>query len=953
MRNNWKAIAFILYLGLALRGNVFGQASAINGEIAGTVTDASGAAVVGANVQITNVDTGFKQTGKSGENGLYRFTVLPLGSYEVQVTASGFGSIRSTGNVLSAGATITVNIALPVAGTTTMVDVVATAAVTEPSRTDVGTTLSENMTRNLPLVSRNPYNFILFQPNVSGRANTEFGVPRKINANGFNGRINYQLDGSNNTESDRAGIRLIPISDNYVAEVQQVSNGFAPEFGNTVGTVFNTVTKSGTNDFHGEGSYLFRRTDMSAKPKLLSSTALVPEVNVDSYSVDGGGRVIKDKLFFFGGFEHVKRDLPGVVTVSAANIAALGLPANYGDPIPFRQSVYFYMAKADYQINEKNRLSVRYMHHANDSPYNNSTIGGLFLTSQSYNFIDRSHVGAVQLISTLNDHMVNEVRGQIAYRGQQQNTFSGSGTGPAISVSGIANFGGPTAAGFLYEETTPEIADNFSYIRGTHSLKFGFSTHAVRDTQVQAVFAQYNFASIAAYLAAVNGSAPKGYSSFSQVVGNPSLNYNSLFTNFFAQDSWKPTRNLTVTYGLRYDLYQMPSADKTSPFVYSQSFKTDKNNFGPRLGVAWGLGKDQKTVIRASSGIFYDPPQTDQYRRAISLNGNPAFFTLSATPTTSYAPSFPSVFAAVPAGVVGSTDITTISPDFANLYSINANFSITRELTSTMALTTSYLYTAGNRLPVYRNINVAPSGTFLADGRPIFTGGRYYAGFGNITSAESVGHSTYNGLNVTLRKQLSKGLETYATYTWSHAIDDAPEQNNIDAGSNLLSDPTNRRRDRGDSLTDKRHVFNMTTVLMPEVKSDNKVLNYLANHNRLSLAVVASSGDLFNMGSNRVLNGDSTEGSAFQRPLFVGRDTIRGGYVAEINARYSRLFQIKERKSAEFLVESTNLGNRLNVTALNSTATVDAAGNITTPAPLTPTGARDQRLLQLGVRFNW
>ena len=153
----------------------------------------------------------------------------------------------------------------------------------------------------------------------------------------------------------------------------------------------------------------------------------------------------------------------------------------------------------------------------------------------------------------------------------------------------------------MYEETTPEIADNFSYIRGSHSFKFGVSTHAIRDTQVQATFAQYTFPTIAAYLAAVNGSAPKGYSSFSQVVGNPSLNYNSLFTSFFAQDSWKPMRNLTVTYGLRYDLYKMPSADKTSPFAYSQNFRTDKNNFGPRLGFAWGLGKDQKTVIRASS----------------------------------------------------------------------------------------------------------------------------------------------------------------------------------------------------------------------------------------------------------------------------------------------------------------------------------------------------------------
>ena len=97
------------------------------------------------------------------------------------------------------------DIRLAVAGADTItVDVSASPAVAEPGRIDLGSTLDQNMTQNLPLVSRNPYNFILFQPNVSGRSNTEFGVPRKINANGFNGRINYQLDGSNNTESDRA-----------------------------------------------------------------------------------------------------------------------------------------------------------------------------------------------------------------------------------------------------------------------------------------------------------------------------------------------------------------------------------------------------------------------------------------------------------------------------------------------------------------------------------------------------------------------------------------------------------------------------------------------------------------------------------------------------------------------------------------------------------------------------
>src|SRR5262249_1421107 len=162
-----------------------------------------------------------------------------------------------------------------------------------------------------------PYNFILFQPNVSGRANTEFGVPRRINANGFNGRINYEIDGSDNTESDRAGVRLIPISNTYVEEVQQVSNGFAPEFGNTVGTVFNTITKSGTNEYHGEAAYIFRRTPFSTRPKLQPASAPTPDVNVDSHSADGGGPVIREKLFLFGAFEHVNRDLPMPVTVPA------------------------------------------------------------------------------------------------------------------------------------------------------------------------------------------------------------------------------------------------------------------------------------------------------------------------------------------------------------------------------------------------------------------------------------------------------------------------------------------------------------------------------------------------------------------------------------------------------------------------------------------------------------
>jgi hypothetical protein len=933
----------------------FAQTGANTGEISGAVSDPSGAPVAGATVTATNTGTGYKQSTKTGDTGIYRLTLLPLGTYDVETQAAGFGPSKHTGVELNAGAVRTVDVGLAVAGTATTIEVVAGAALTDPSRSDIGSTLDTNMVRNLPLVSRNPFNFILFQPNVSGRGNTEFGVPRKINANGFNGRINYQIDGSNNTESDRAGIRLIPISDTYVEEIQQVSNGFAPEFGNTVGTVFNTITRSGTNDLHGEASYLFRRTDFSARPKLLAPTAATPEVNVDSYAGDAGGRLIRDKLFFFGAFEHVKRDLPAPVTVSAANIALLGLPADYVNAVPFRQSVYFYMAKVDWLLSPRNRISTRYMHHANDSPYNNNTIGGLFLISQSYNFVDRSHVGAVQVVSTISSHAINELRGQVAYRGQENSRFEGSGAGPAITVTGVANFGGPTQAGFVYRETTPELTDTFTWIADTHAIKFGGNFRAVRDTQVAAQAATYTFASTAAYLAAKSGADPKSYSTFSQTLGNTSLDYNSLFGGFFVQDSWKARRNITLTYGVRYDVYKVPDAKPDSLFPYSQNFRTDKNNFAPRLGLAWGLGKESKTVVRASTGIFYDPPQTDQYRLALLNNGTPQFFNVTTNPSTSFAPSFPNVFTAIPAGFsLAPQTIYTVDPRFATLYSYNANLTVSREIGANFVASAGYLYTSGTHLPVYRNINLVPNGSFLADGRPIFSNtARVYPGLANILSAESVGKSSYNGLNLTLQKRLSKGYELIATYTWSHAIDDAPEQNNIDSGAAFLSDPTNRRRDRGNSLTDKRHTFNMTGVFTPEVHVGNHAANYLANHNRLSIGAVASSGDLFNMGSNTTLNGDPTESAAYQRPAYVGRNTIRAANQFELFARYSRLFPIHERTSLEFLAESTNLLNRMNPIGLNTTATVDAAGNITRPPSNAATSARDQRLLQLGLRFNF
>ena len=939
---------FALGILLASVSSLWAQSSAINGQIEGTVTDASGAVVPGAKIEIANDNTGYKRSSVTDASGFYRFPLLPLGAYTVTVQASGFDPVTRKIASLSAGQSIPVDVALSVNASNTIVTVTDAAPVIEPSRTDLGSTISSSLVQNLALVSRNPYNFILNQPNVSGSPNVEFGVPRKVNANGFIDRINYQIDGGNNTQSDRAGIRLTPFSQTYIQEIQQVNNGFAPEFGNTVGTVFNAITKSGTNNFHGEGGYIFRRTDMTARSTLLAATAAKPNQNVDDEFVNVGGPVIKDKLFFFGAWEHVNRDLPNPVTVSAATLATLNLPSTWINAIPFSQSVTFLLGKADYQINQNHRLSGRYSYFRNESPYNGG--GGLTLQSQTYLFKDRAPAIALQLISIFSPRLVNELRFSMPRRFQRQQAADFTGAPPTINIAGVANFGQSVNTGVSFTETTPEWSNNLSFTRGTHGYKFGADFRLIQDKQVSPTFARFTFPNLAAYQAAVAGTNVRSYTTYSQVFGNPEFSYNSLFTGLYLQDSWKIRPNVTLNYGVRYDVYRIPQGRGDAPVLTSRNFQVDKNNFAPRVGLAWGVGRAQKTVLRVGGGIFYDAPQTNVYYNTYQNSGQPQFFTADLGPTQPGAPAFPTVLTAVPSGFALPTQsVTTVSPDFRSLYSANLNAQISQELGHNMGMNVSYLFTKGTHISVIRNINLIAGPNRLADGRPIYGTGRIDTRFNNILMAESVGNSNYNGLNVSLYRRLSKGFEWSASYTLSHAIDDAPESNVLDSGAQVLSDPSNRGRDRGNGFADRRHAFNMSALLRPSFGS-GKGISYLANHNQLSISLVARSGDPFNITANRNLNSDSSA-TAVQRPLYLGRNTYVGPSVVQLDMRYSRIFPIGERWKPEVFAEAWDTLNHSNITGVNATAGVDTAGNILTQPTFLSTAALDNRLLQLGIKL--
>lgn len=965
-------------LGLALLVTVtpkaFAQAAAINGQIEGTVTDQTGAAVPNAKVSINSKDTGFTRETTSDQTGFYRFPLLPLGNYRVTAEANGFKKLTRDGITLTTGQSATINLQLAPGAVSESVTVTGDAPIADVAKIDVGRVMNETEVKNLPLVSRNPYNFSLLQANVTGRPNAEFGVPR-INANGYARRTNYQLDGNNNTQTDRAGIRLMPISEVFVSEVQLVTNGFAAEFGGTPGLVMNAVTTAGTNDYHGSASYRFRRTPFSARPFFYGGVARPPAV-VDDVTGAFGGPIIKDKWQFFAGYERVNRDLAGeparVVQITQANrdaLVAAGVPQNAFVPsIPTAQKVNFFIVRTDWQVNDRNHVVGRYNLFRNTSPFN---IGGGFNTlERSIDFVDASDSGAVQLISNLSGNVLNEFRYQYARRNSQNLANANSGKGITVNITNVANFGAPTNDVIQPLQVSNQFLDNLTITHGQHTFKFGGGFNRIHDKRQSRVTATYTFPTLAAYLAAKAGTTPRGYANYAETFGNPEIEYNTVFWHGFAQDDWKVTNRLKINYGVRYDLYDVPNADPSAPLDLSRNFNVDKNNFAPRLGIVYGLRQgDRPTVIRASAGVYYENPLVDMYRLALQNSGSPRFFSFTLTPTAAGAPAFPNTLGSLPAGTtLPAQSPQAIAPDFENLSAFHSNLQIEQALSANYSVTLGYIFSRGSHIPVYRNVNLINPTSTLADGRPVYSSAvnattRRNPQFNNIFLAEAAGNSNYNAGVLTLTKRFSQGYQFSMNYTWSHSLDDAPERNLVALTEYSQSDPTNRRRDYGNSAADQRHTFVTSFVARPTVDVSNKGLNYVLNHNQFGFIVTANSGEVFNIVANRDLNLDGINGS--DRPLFIGRNTGRTPKQYNWDFRYSRFVKLTERFNVEVFGEFVNLWNRNSIFQLNGTVTTDAAGQIldgttvtnTLPNFRTRAGAApvslDSRQFQLGFKLNF
>ena len=940
------------------------QSQAVNGTIEGTITDQSGAALPGVSITVSNIDTGDTRVVLSNATGVYRAPLLPLGRYRVSAELQGFRKFEQQGLTLSAGQSAVINVVLSVGNMSETVTVTGESSISDPGKIDLGRTISETEIRNLPLVSRNPYNFAFLQANVTGYENNEFGVPR-INANGSQMHTNYQIDGNTNTEKDRAGLRMLPISEVLVREVKVITNGFAPEFGQTTGMVYNAITPSGTNSVHGSASFRFKRNPMSSKPFFLASSARKPDTEANDVTATLGGPIKKDKWHYYGAYEYVDRSLVTggqVITVAPADAQALGITLPSSGVIPAHQKVNFGFGKTDYQLSPGSLLSVRYFGFKNLSPSNIG--GGLTTTDRATDFTDRMDSTSAQLVSTIGSGLLNELRVQYARR-HQFRTQGISVDGPAVTVLGKALFGGArigdgNSVGFDFTQGITQVIDNVSLIRGKHAFKSGVDAQWIGDKRVRGELFLYNFATIADYLAAKSGANPFAYSSFQQQLGDLSAKYNSGFYGLFVQDDWQLSPRVKLLYGLRYDMFDVPAARPFGLNPYSQDFTIDKNNFAPRVGVSWSVDQQARTVVRASTGLMYEPPLLDFYDNSILSNGDPKSYDVGPVlPTAAGAPAFPASLASPPPGfVLPKQSINAVDPSFKTQSAWLSNVQVERALGNDLAVTVGYVNSIGRNLPVLIDINLVPFGQALSDGRPIFSTARVDSTFNRVNMFKSIAESTYNAFTATLTKRMTHGWMTQATYTLARGEDNSPLTGTYVVGSqdDRVSDPTNLDRDKGVTPFNQAHTLGVSAVLAPS-KSGSGIGAVLLNNNQLGVILQANSGLPFNIRSNLDLNQDGVNND---RPLDTERNAGRLGRVVNLDLRYSRFIPFRDSLKGELFFEAKNLFNTANIAGVNRVVTTSALG---VPAatllfngreyPNAGKSGYDQRIMQLGLKFSF
>lgn len=893
----------------------------------GLVEDVNGGVISGASVTVLNAATNQSQSVVSDANGRFRFNYLAVGPYELKASKDGFSDFgqRFTATV---AASLDLKIVLRVKAVSANVDVNTDVPVIETARTQVAETVLPRDVETLPLNGRNFIDLALLLPGVS-RTNTgnvqKFAETSAVPGTGISvaGQRNlnnsFIVDGSSGND-DSVELAGTFYSQEVIREFQVITNGAGAEFGRASSGFISIITHSGTNEFRGKVYGFLRNQRLDARNPLATSRDPLTQAQ---YGGTFGGPLRRDRTFFFANAEQTRRQDSNIITISPANVAAINARLNavgFRGPrietglVPGGYDTTNFFARVDHKLNAANDLAVTYNFYDIDA-VNARTVGGLNAVSRGTNLANSDHTLNTQNITSFGSRLLNEFRFQV--RSSRLAAPEIDQTGPAVNISGVASFGTATSSPTRRDIDLYHLTDSFSAVLDSHSIKGGveFIYNDLDIVFPGAIRGVYTFNNLAAFQSGASSQFQQAFGAESQKQKNPNF-------GIFVQDEWRVRRNLTINAGLRYDLQFLP-----------EPIKTDTDNISPRLGIAYS--PDQKTVIRASFGLYYDRIPTRATSNALQRDGS-KYIVAILGPTAAGAPVFPNILAAQPSTLVTKPSITRIDPNITNSDSQQASLQIERELPYKMSASAGYIYLRGRHLILSRNVNVP---TCLTAALNLC---RPDPNFGNISRYEGSGDSYYNGLVVGLNKRQGKWASARVSYTFSKAIDNS--------GNFFFSTPQNNanlRDERGLSDNDQRHRLTLSGTFDTPMPMTGRPLSRFYGGFQLSWIYTHASRLPFNvlLGSDR--NADTNNND---RPVGVGRNTGAGFDYSSLDMRLGRRFRFTEKMDLEFLVEGFNLFNRSNLSVPNNTFGPNVTPLVTFARP---TAAFDPRQIQVGVKFGF
>jgi len=993
----------IAAVGLVLLCSLVASAQFDTGTITGTVTDPSGAMVAKASVTITNVGTGIKKTLQTDSGGNFVASAVPFGTYLVSATSGGFAETKSQEIVLNVGSTVHVNLALAMAASEQKIEVTGTATTVATESTTAGTTLNATQISNLPVNGRDVSNFLEIAPGSVGSTGFFQGSVNGLD-NIFTG-LNITVDGQNASRGDisgflntegQEGARVTRSSIDSIEEINFSNNGYSAEYGHSLGPQMNIITKSGTNGFHGT-LFEFLRNDALDARDYFDSTGPRAPLRLNQFGGNLGGPIIKNKLFFFVNYEGDRTTITSINPIY--HVLSASARAGFVDPnmqdmlnqlaplpagcdvIPTPASCQYLgnpdfvvinaklpttvredtgSIRVDYNLSDRDRFMFRY--NINDSLTNYTF--GLNQGQLSPQKL-RTQLGKFDYTHTFTPKLLNEFSIGVDrfYSDTNSNTPSNTKAGtPLVGWGGFFTDLGALPGPNTFNQITPftiyELFDTVTATAGNHTLKFGTNIRLNRLNTWLRPQQGYLYASLADMQGAVGnscGTTGVNCPFVLQKIGYPGfLGIRNSNWDFYVQDDWRVTRNLTLNLGLRYDYNTVWSEGqgrmKNFDFAtqsFSQAgarvYEAPAHDFAPRVGFAWDPFGKGKTAIHGYGGLFYLPMQI-----GFGLTTNiPEFSNYNVDLFTAIFsnPPIPIAYPAANPPLVPAIQNVTIFPTHPrDPLSTNWMFGIQQQVFKDSVLTVNYI---GNKVThmqagvSFAAVNLNPQNP--AGGRTCFgnPGNPSACQYASENNQPDVLSSTYNALQAQLRSNLGKKLNVEVNYTWSHELDDLV---NVFGG---WSDPFKINLDRGSGDWDVRHNFTGSLVYsLPELNSTSmwergvlggwQVSSILQSRSGLPTNVQLVSGFFGNpmrpnytgqpltVASAKWPNGNYNSG-AFEVPPgwngiwddpstigTVGRNAMRGPGFFQLDFSLMKNFRITEGSHIQFRTDFFNIFNHPN-----------------------------------------